>query len=310
MSSVQFLHLQHSNIFSNFNTHLPPRSVSLLQEQIVRLGSSLKPLSFSIKGQSVQHSVFILSPKILSPTHTHVWHTHTHNTHTRARARARMHIHMNTQEFYHQHTHTHTRVRASHTHTHTHTNTRVAHAHLRIHMHTHTNTCMYTEGWHYIYQSVHKSNRKLEQLFYVHVLGLRLCDLVQSHTRDSLLVRLSAPDPRSKGCEFESRQERREDFLLQGYLCVLTLVRCPFHPRVTAVARKRPWSFCQKCRWQVSLHLNTHTPLTQQSRSELTIPLSRHSVGTYPESSTHATCQGTFGHSRLSSLSHCGLILA
>ena len=31
------------------------------------------------------------------------------------------------------------------------------------------------------------------------------------------------------------------------------------------------------------------------------MPLSRHSVGTYPETSSHATCQGTFGHSRLDS---------
>ena len=58
------------------------------------------------------------------------------------------------------------------------------------------------------------------------------------------------------------------------------------------------------------LHLNTHTPLTQQSRSGLTMPLSRHSVGTYQEMSSHATCQGTFSHSHLSLLSHCGLILA
>ena len=29
------------------------------------------------------------------------------------------------------------------------------------------------------------------------------------------------------------------------------------------------------------LHLNTHTPLTQRSRSGLTMPLSRHSVETY-----------------------------
>ena len=58
------------------------------------------------------------------------------------------------------------------------------------------------------------------------------------------------------------------------------------------------------------LHLNTHTPLIQQSRSRLTMPLSRHSVGTYQETSSHATRQGTFGHSRLSSLSHCGLIKA
>ena len=33
---------------------------------------------------------------------------------------------------------------------------------------------------------------------------------------------------------------------------MLTLIRCPFHPCVTAVARKRPQSFCQKCRWQVA----------------------------------------------------------
>ena len=33
---------------------------------------------------------------------------------------------------------------------------------------------------------------------------------------------------------------------------MLTLIRCPFHPRVTAAARKRPRSFCQKCGWQVT----------------------------------------------------------
>ena len=55
------------------------------------------------------------------------------------------------------------------------------------------------------------------------------------------------------------------------------------------------------------LHLNTHTPLTQRSRSGLTMLLSRHSMETYRETSSHATRQGTLGHS---SLSHCGLILA
>ena len=58
------------------------------------------------------------------------------------------------------------------------------------------------------------------------------------------------------------------------------------------------------------LHLNTHTPLTQRSRSGLTMPLCRHSIGTYQDMSLHATRQGTLGQSRLSSLSHCGLILA
>ena len=33
---------------------------------------------------------------------------------------------------------------------------------------------------------------------------------------------------------------------------MLTLIRCPFHPCVTAVAHKRPRSFCQKCRRQVT----------------------------------------------------------
>ena len=36
-----------------------------------------------------------------------------------------------------------------------------------------------------------------------------------------------------------------------SFLCWL-LFWCPFHPRVTAVARKRPRSFRQKCRWQVT----------------------------------------------------------
>ena len=56
------------------------------------------------------------------------------------------------------------------------------------------------------------------------------------------------------------------------------------------------------------LHLNTHTLLTQ--RSGLTVPLFRRSVGTYQKTSSRATRQETLGHSRLSSLSHCELILA
>ena len=36
-----------------------------------------------------------------------------------------------------------------------------------------------------------------------------------------------------------------------NFLCWF-LFRYPFHPRVTAVTRKRSRSFCQKCRWQVT----------------------------------------------------------
>ena len=53
------------------------------------------------------------------------------------------------------------------------------------------------------------------------------------------------------------------------------------------------------------LHLNTHAPWIQRSRTGLTMPLSRQSVDTYPETSSHATCHEAFEHSRLSSLNHC-----
>ena len=43
-------------------------------------------------------------------------------------------------------------------------------------------------------------------------------------------------------------QEHREKFLLQGQL----LLWYPFHPSVTAVARKTSRSVCQKYRWQVT----------------------------------------------------------
>ena len=45
----------------------------------------------------------------------------------------------------------------------------------------------------------------------------------------------------------------------------LTVIRCPFHPRVTAAARKRPLSFCQKCRWQVT---PTHACTLGPTKSE------------------------------------------
>ena len=40
------------------------------------------------------------------------------------------------------------------------------------------------------------------------------------------------------------------------------------------------------------------------------MPPSRHSVETYHETGSHASRQGTLGHSPLSSLRHCGLIPA
>ena len=61
---------------------------------------------------------------------------------------------------------------------------------------------------------------------------------------------------------------------------MLTLIRCPFHSPVTAVARKRPRSFCQKCRCQVTgKHAYTFDP----KRLEGLTMLSRYSAESYQE---------------------------
>ena len=52
-----------------------------------------------------------------------------------------------------------------------------------------------------------------------------------------------------------------------NFLCWL-LFFCPFLPCVTAVARKRSRSFCQKCRWQVTAQ--TRIPLTYVALHEVT----------------------------------------
>ena len=67
---------------------------------------------------------------------------------------------------------------------------------------------------------------------------------------NSSMVR--APDSWSKVRGFESRQERRENFLLQGQLSVLTLISVSVPAPCYRIARKRSRSFCQKCRWQVT----------------------------------------------------------
>ena len=77
----------------------------------------------------------------------------------------------------------------------------------------------------------------------------------------SLLVRVL--DLWSKGCVFESRQERQENFFSRvNFVYWLWIsIQCLFHPHVTAVPYKRPWSFCQKCGWQVtSNHAYTLDP--------------------------------------------------
>ena len=103
------------------------------------------------------------------------------------------------------------------------------------------------------------------------------------------------------------RSGRRIFFPAFNFVCWL-LFGVHFTPVLSQWHVKDPGHSAQSAGGR--LHLNTHTPLTQRSRSGLTIPLSRNSVGTNPETCSHATCQGAFGYSHLSSLSHCGRILA
>ena len=78
-------------------------------------------------------------------------------------------------------------------------------------------------------------------------------DQVNVWSWDSLLVRV--PDSWSKGWipagaagEFSSP----ELSLCADSYSVSVPLLCLFHSCVTAVARKRPRSFCQKCRWRVT----------------------------------------------------------
>ena len=59
---------------------------------------------------------------------------------------------------------------------------------------------------------------------------------------------------------------------------MLTLIRCSFHPVLLQWHVKDPGHSVKSASGR--LNLNMHTPLTQPSRSGLTV-LSRHSVGTY-----------------------------
>ena len=119
---------------------------------------------------------------------------------------------------------------------------------------------------------------------YDHILWTHMCPLHGYPSWDSMLVRVW--DSRSKGCKFESQQKRWENFLLESQLCVLTLTQSLFNPCVTAVACKRPRSFCLKCRWQVTpRHTYTHDPMKSGWADYATVQADSGTVQTYPESS-------------------------
>ena len=112
-----------------------------------------------------------------------------------------------------------------------------------------------------------------------------------------------------KGCKFKSCQEGRESFLFQSEVSVLILVLCLLHSRVFAGAHKRPCSFCQKCRWQVTpKHAYTLDPTKLELADYASCP--GFVWGSIMEMSSQVTHQGKLSYSPLSSLSHCGLALA
>ena len=132
-------------------------------------------------------------------------------------------------------------------------------------------------------------------LYQLYIPGSRESVLVERRTRDRKVA--SSNPGRGGGRIFFSRV---------NFVCTL-LFRFLSTPGLPQRHVKDPGRSARSAGGR--LHLNTLTPLTQRSRRGLTMPLCVHSVGTYQGTISHITCQGTLSHSRLSSLSHCGLIL-
>ena len=111
-----------------------------------------------------------------------------------------------------------------------------------------------------------------------------------------------APDSCSEGHSFRIRQKLRENFLLQTQLSLLLFdvrsvpVLPQWHVKDTGHSAKSASG---------RIRLNMHTPLTQRSRSVLTIY-----VKTYQGNELKRNSSENAHSSLHSSMSHCGLILA
>ena len=101
-------------------------------------------------------------------------------------------------------------------------------------MHRQTHSCMHTCTLYYLVIIKNK---------YVILSSLRGVGIAQWLERRTRDWKVAGSNPCWNG--------GRIFFSRVNFLCWL-LFRYPFHPRVTAVARKKSRSFCQKCRWQVT----------------------------------------------------------
>ena len=79
-------------------------------------------------------------------------------------------------------------------------------------------------------------------------------------------------------------------------------------PHVTTVACKRPQSFCQKCRQQVTPKDAYILDPTKVAWADYVFQAWCGNLS--GKLSSHTTCGETLGHSHLSMMSHCELILA
>ena len=104
------------------------------------------------------------------------------------------------------------------------------------------------------------------------------------------------PPHRLSGKQKQKQTEKQKKFALIWLLFMALLTQARTNQKTTT---------------KVCINLSTvYDILDTINQSGLTMPLSKHSVRNYQKMSSHATCQGTLGHSCNSSLSHCGLILA
>ena len=114
------------------------------------------------------------------------------------------------------------------------------------------------------------------------------------------------PDLWWKGCEAESRQERRQNFLLQSSLSELTVTRCPFHPVLPKWPLQDPCHSAQSASGR--LHLKTHTPWPDEVG--VGWPCCPRIVWEpITETSSHATLKGGLSYSCLSTPINWRLIL-
>ena len=119
-----------------------------------------------------------------------------------------------------------------HMHAHTHT---CIHAHMHAHTHTHTYIRTHAQTQSCVFEGSMKGVSG-----HHHSWGAGIAQWLEHRTRD---WKVAGSNPCWNG--------GRIFFSRVDFLCWL-LFRYLFHPRVTAVARKKSLSFCQKCRWQVT----------------------------------------------------------